>query len=252
MHAESLAVESPANATPGNGVASVMRTQPTGWTSAAAAVLAAALLSGCAAAMQGNAEPVDPSIAAQVAAATAPSRPLHVVFDWTLRERDARFNGQGSARIAPGYRARLDLFGPRGEAYLAAALIGTDLRLSAAPDATGELPPSELLWTVLGTFHPPERAELVGTRVDGGTTRLEYSLGNERWRFRFADGILEHAEWEAGRSGRRTVELRARGAGGLPTQAFYRDWLEFRELTLTLSEVHEVDGFPADIWNVRR
>lgn len=212
----------------------------------------AGTLAGCAAAMQGGEEPVDPAIAERAAMSTAPSRPLHVVFDWLLTERDARFTGQGSARIAPDYHARLDLFGPRGEAYLAAALVGTDLRLAAAPDAAAELPPAELLWTVLGTFHPPARAELVRTQENGTTTRIEYALAGERWRFRLADGILVHAEWDAGRSGRRTVELRARGAAGLPTQAIYRDWLEFRELTLTLTQVDEVDPFSPDIWNVGR
>jgi hypothetical protein len=233
----------------------VMRNGIAHWLRRAAPLVAIAVasgLGGCAAAMQPPDEVVDPAIADRAAAATAPARPLHVVFDWSLRDRDARFTGQGAARIAPEYRARLDLFGPRGEAYMAAALIGTELSLAAAADATAELPPAELLWTVLGTFHPPERAALVSTRDDGTTTRIEYALGSERWRFRFTNDILVYAEWDAGRAGRRTVELRARGAAGLPTEAVYRDHHEFRELILTLKEAQEVDAFPQDIWRVGR
>jgi hypothetical protein len=216
------------------------------------AALLIMLPAGCAAAMQAPAEPPDPAHAERVAQASAPAQPFQVIFDWSLRERDARFSGRGSARIAPDYRARLDLFGPRGETYVAAALVGTDLAITAAQDASGELPPPELLWTVLGTFHPPAGAELVRTDVDGSSLLLEYTLGRERWRFRFTDDRLVHAEWDAGRAGRRTVELRGRETLGLPAVAVYRDITEFRELTLTLNEVHEVDSFPPHIFAVPR
>jgi hypothetical protein len=218
----------------------------------ASALLTLALLPSCAPAIAQTDQPPDAALAEQAAARTAPATPYQIVFDWTLRERDARFTGQGSARIMAPYRARLDLFGPRGETYMAAALIGTDLRLAAAADAAGELPPSELLWTVLGVFHPPHHATLLSTVLNGETLRLEYGAGNERWRYRFADGRLVHAEWEAGRASRRTVELRGVASLGVPREAVYRDWAEFRELTLTLREVHGTDGFPADIFVVGR
>jgi hypothetical protein len=210
------------------------------------------MLAGCAPAMNG-AEPqetADPALALAMAEATAPKSPQHIIFDWTLRERDARFSGRGAARVAPAYRARLDLFGPRGEGYMSAVLIGTDLQLGRAADASGELPPPELLWTVLGTFHPPERAVLLSTRQQGTVLRLEYGLDGQRWRFRFEDGRLRHAEWDAGRAGRRTVELRGETTGGLPREALYRDWIEFRELNLTLDQVHDVDDFPPDTWTI--
>jgi hypothetical protein len=215
-------------------------------------VLATVLLSACLPAVaQVDATP-DPALAEAAAAGTAPTRPYQIVFEWTLRERDARFTGQGSARIAVPYRARLDLFGPRGETYMAAALVGTDLRLAAAADAEGELPPPELLWTVLGVFHPPAHATLVRTVEEGTTLRLEYAEGNQRWRYRFTDGRLVLAEWEAGRASRRSVELRGVGELGVPQHAVYRDWAEFRELNLTLRQVHEADEFPADIFVVGR
>jgi hypothetical protein len=210
-----------------------------------------ALIGGCAAGMVPPDEAPDPAVAARMAEHTAPDRAYQAIFAWSLRERDARFNGRGSARVAPGYRARLDLFGPRDEAYLAAALIGSQLSLAAAADAA-EMPPPELLWTVLGIFHPPERGALVRTSDDGSTVRLEYAIGDERWRYRFEGRHLVHVEWTAGRTRRRTVELRGHDEAGLPARANYRDWQEFVELDITLDQIHEVDSFPQDIWYVGR
>jgi hypothetical protein len=224
------------------------------WRTRVAAAALAVGAAACAPAVN-NAQPapdVDPALAEAMAAQTAPQRPQHIIFDWLLIERDGRFSGRGSARVAPDHRARLDLFGPRGEAYMSALLLGTELSLGLAADARGELPPPELLWTVLGTFHPPAQAVLLRTDWQGATLRIEYALGGERWRFRFEDGRLRSAEWEAGRQGRRTVELRGETPSGLPAVAHYRDWIEFRELTLTLDQVHDVDAFPPDTWTLGR
>jgi hypothetical protein len=219
---------------------------------AAFAALVFALFGACAPAIAQNDQTVDPAIAERLAAATAPQQPYHVVFSWTLRERDGRFTGQGSARVDVQRRARLDLFGPRGETYMAAALVDTDLRLAASPDAAGELPPPEMLWTVLGIFVPPADATLLAASDDGSAARLEYGRGNERWRFQFTNGRLTNAEWQAGRQSRRTVELRGQERLGLPREAYYRDWAEFRELILTLEQVHDADAFPPDIFVVGR
>ena len=65
--------------------------------------------------------PPQPELAQQLVDSTALRRPLHLVFSWNFTEENARFSGQGATRVEPPYRARLDLFGPRGETYLAAA-----------------------------------------------------------------------------------------------------------------------------------
>jgi hypothetical protein len=221
---------------------------------AAALVFALAVpaLTGCAAApppdVPAGTAPADPAVAQAAVAATALERPLHVVFGWTLQEREARFSGRGVTRYAPPSRARLDLFGPRDETYLSAALVGMDLRLPAAAPAV-PLPPPPLLWSVLGIVRPPEDARLVRARRDGNTTELEYERAGEQWTFRLEGDDLRHAEAN-GPGGRRTVELSGTGAHGLPQRAVYRDWPAFRELRLDLQEANEVDGFPQDIWNV--
>jgi hypothetical protein len=193
-----------------------------------------------------SAGPPDPEAEARLVAGTAPQRRLHVIFDWEMRDRDARFNGQGVLRLDQGSRARVDLFGPRGETLAAAVLEGTQMRVVPA-GADGLLPPPSLLWSALGVFRVPVDAPLTGTgRTDGGLV-LDYTRDDVRWRFRFEDDRLRGTEWTA-RGGRRTVELSGSAAFGLPGQAYFRDWTEFRELTLRVTDVEERTGFSADVW----
>jgi len=213
------------------------------------------VLGGCATAGGGSGpEPagppaIDPSLAPAIAQATALEAPLQILFDWTFEEGSARFNGRGVTRVAPPEHARLDLFGPRGEGYLSAALVGMELRLPPGAD-NAPLPPPELLWTVLGVFRAPEAATLTLARREGTETRLQYTRGDERWSFRFEGDVLRSAEWVGPGQGRRTVELTGDGDNGLPGVAVYRDWIAFRELRVTLQEVSRVDGFPSDTWIV--
>ncbi|HEX6941155.1 MAG TPA: hypothetical protein VF158_17285 [Longimicrobiales bacterium] len=179
--------------------------------------------------------------------ATAPGPPLHIVFEWTAREPEARFNGRGAARVEAPYRARLDLFGPRGEAYLSAAVVDGELRLPQGVDA-GAIPPGPLLWSVLGVVRPPENAALVGASRDGGDARLDYERDGGRWTFVLEEGRLRRAEWKPADGGRYTVELEGDGPYGLPRRAVYRDWAAFSELTLELDEVERVEPFPPEIW----
>src|SRR5690625_3551055 len=140
---------------------------------------------------------------ARLVRATAPDRPLWIVFDWTAQEREGRFSGQGVARAQEPYNARLDLFGPRGESYLAAAVVESELRLppNLAPEA---VPPVPVIWAVLGVFLPPSGADLVGSTTNGDGQRLEFARGDESWRFDFVDDRMRAVEWRAGRGERRT------------------------------------------------
>ena len=195
-------------------------------------------------------DPPQPQLARQLVDSTALRRPLHIVFSWTFTEENARFSGKGATRVEPPYRARLDLFGPRGETYLAAAAVGDSLRLppNLASGVRNIIPPVALLWTALGVLRAPEGATLSATTVRGDTMLVGYTRGEERWSFRAVRGRLQYAEWNGPNSGRRTVELRGTGALDLPAVAVYRDWAAFRELTLTLDQANEAASFPADIW----
>ena len=210
-------------------------------------VLFAGLLAGCASATP-PAGTIEPGVEEQAVAVTRPENRLHVTFNWTFTEQQSRFSGEGATRLEPPYKARLDLFGPRGEAYISAALVEYELRLP--PGAAADLlPPPTLLWSALGVLLPPQGATLTLATRTGASAQLEYRDSNGRWRFSLENDRLRRAEWEGGEGGgRRTVEIRAWGERNVPSQVVYRDWLAFRELTLTLNQVEDADPFPPDTW----
>jgi hypothetical protein len=213
-------------------------------------VLAAAMVaSGCASAPApppAGAAAVDPAAASAAVAATTPQRRLQVVFEWAMTDRDARFSGRGTLRIDAGYRARLDLFGPRGET-LAAAIISDQEMRAVPPMAAAMLPPSAFLWAALGVFRVPADVDLTRTTATGGRTVLEYARGDNRWQFRIEDNLLRSTEWTNGTS-RRTVELTGTSKLGMPAEASFRDWTEFRQLTLKVIDVEEKAAFEPDVW----
>lgn len=216
-------------------------------------VLCTAVAAGCASGGSPTPEstrPPDRGLEAAALASTGPGQPLQLIFDWNLTERDARFTGKGVARI-DGDRARVDLFGPRGESYLSAVLVDRRLELPAGLESV-PLPPPDLFWSVLGIFRPPSGGDLVATREEGATRRLDYRRGEDHWTFRLEAGRLTDAEWVGAKDGRRTVQLEGLDPRGVPEKATYRDWPAFVELNLELREVREVDGFPNDIWTISR
>jgi len=214
-------------------------------------VLAAlVLLTGCASASPPADSPgaaaADPAAAAAAVSATTPQRRLQVVFEWNMTDRDARFSGRGTLRIDAGYRARVDLFGPRGETL--AATIISDQAMRAVPAmAAAMLPPAAFLWASLGVFRQPDDADLVKSSVAGNRTSLEYARAGTRWTFRIEDGVLRSTEWTSG-TGRRTVELTGTSKLGMPATASFRDWTEFRQLTLKVIDVEEKAAFESDVW----
>lgn len=216
----------------------------------ACAVLALLSLIGCAsAAPEPDRRVIQPGVEERVVAETAPARSRRTVFDWTFRDRDARFTGKGVARTEPAYRGRLDLFGPRGEGYLQAVLIGDSLRLPSGV-AAAPLPPPALLWSTLGVVRPPRGVELVHATAGDDRTELVYSAGDERWRYVLSGGRLQLAEHDRPKLGRETVELEYKEGLAVPARSVYRDWAAFRELVLTVDEVNDVDTFPPETWTL--
>ncbi|MFO7893074.1 MAG: hypothetical protein R6U63_05015 [Longimicrobiales bacterium] len=205
-----------------------------------------AMLTACS--MRGVPATLDPATADTAVRSTMPDRPLRAVFAWEVLDSRARFAGDGAARIEPPYHVRLDLFGPRGEGFLSAALVGTEIRLPGEPNAA--LPPPALIWSALGVVRPPEDAVLQGTREWGGTTELHYATDDGRLRYTLEDGRLRSVEWRRS-SGRMVVELQGH-TPGLPASASYRNWANNTELHIELESVEEVEPYPPEIWTPGR
>lgn len=213
------------------------------------APLAAAALIACAARSDAPSLPVDPDAARVAIEANRHAAPLWITFDWEAREREGRFTGEGAARVDAPDRARLDLFGPRGESYLSAAIVDGEILLP--PTAAADMvPPPALLWGALGVFQPPTGGELTRSVRNGDGLRLEYRAGNDLWTFEFQQDRLRRVELKGRNGARKTVELKGEGTAGLPREAIYRDWAAFTELKLKLGEVEEVDSFPPETWQL--
>lgn len=207
---------------------------------------------GCA----GRAQPgvVEPGVEARAIEQTRIERSSRIVFDWSLRDGAAHFSGSGAARVeADPPRARLDLFGPQDQQYLAAVLAGDVLRLPPnVPDDV--VPPAPLLWSVLGVIRPPEGARLLSAVEKGADGGIDLVYGDDTgdWSYHVRHGRLAAAEWIArSGGGKHTVELTA-GEAEAPARSVYRDWQATRELTLQLERQDYVDGFPADTWSLGR
>lgn len=181
--------------------------------------------------------------------ATRPRKPTRVLFDFHVRESDARFNGRGLARVEPPYRVRLDLFSNRGENIFQAALVEGNLRIP--PWAPRELaPPPALLWAALGIFRPdPDLALVQATRGEGGGVFLRYGgEGDLELRFRVGDGHLTRAELYRDGHLMEEVDLSLDEATGAVTETVYRNRALFLELTFSLESSEYVASFPPEIW----
>lgn len=208
---------------------------------------------GCApAATLASGSPVaDPdSTAAAVLAATRPATPRQTTFRWRLDEAGSVVRGEGVVRYQPD-RIRLDLFGPRGETYLIAALVEEEFRLPPAAAGAFELPSQGLLWGALGVVHPPSDAALAGVTEssDGlliryagrdGTEHRFHLTADARTRLTRVERIDESGIME-------TVQVEY-SADGLPVRTTYVDRRSYRELVLETESSRDVDSFPPGIW----
>lgn len=217
-----------------------------------AAGFVAATVAGCSAARTPVGTPVaDPdAAAAELQAATRPDAPLQVTFAWSLDEAGSRLRGRGVARLEAPDRIRLDLFGPRGETYLAAALVGDAFHLpSAVPVEQVVLPSPALLWAAVGIVRPSPEARLLGASTANGQLYLRYSEGNETVEY-VADTEplrLVRATRDAPGAQRETLNL-GFGTDGALSTARYRDLGAYRELVLEIEAMDRVMPFPSNIW----
>ena len=218
----------------------------------------ALLLAGCAGARLsgpvGEAVPDPAGFAASLREATLPATPEQITFSWTLNEQGSNVGGRGVVRTEAAERIRLDLFGPRGETYLIAALVGDEYRLPPEAANADDLPSPALLWGALGVLQPPAGAQLTSATSTPTSAELRYELTNgEVYVYTFDRGpderyrlsLLQRAS-SRGVIERVTVE---HGGDGAISRAGYRDNTAFRELSLEVESVRPEQRFPSDIWS---
>jgi hypothetical protein len=187
----------------------------------------------------------DPAaLADSIRRATMLRSPRQVMFAWELDEAGAKFRGRGVARVSPPDRVRLDLFGPRGETYLAAALVDETPRIPASAQGRVPMPSPALLWGALGAVKPPAAARL----VSASPTSVRYDAGDAgTLEYRLEGGTLRSVRRLVRGGLRESVEV-ARAPDGSVRRAEYRDWNAYRTLTLTLESSNDVASFSEDTW----
>jgi hypothetical protein len=217
----------------------------------AIALSAAGCAAGAAAAPAGKPVPDPGATATELATAVAPSERRQITFAWTLDEAGSRVRGRGVVRLQPPDRLRLDLFGPRNETYLAAALVASEARLPAAAREEVPIPSPALLWAGVGAIRPPEGAALQTATESGETTVLRYgTAGGEIYEYSVAaqpTARLRQLQRIGSRGPLETVRLDWAENGTL-TRASYRDWSAYRDLTLDIEQNGAAAEFPEAIW----
>ncbi|MGH7718415.1 MAG: hypothetical protein ACREON_06185 [Gemmatimonadaceae bacterium] len=151
------------------------------------------VLSLFAAGVASSCAPSAPELSGELAPARLPRAelpPVHrsITFNWSYRDRDYSFRGEGVARIAPPDSARFDFFVGSGYGGGYALLIGDRLTTPRGDMVRNLLPPVPLLWASLGRLAVPPAAD-TAARVDGDTLRVDIGL-DPAWRSTFVGDSL--------------------------------------------------------------
>ncbi len=195
----------------------------------------------------------DPAAAAaELQSASLPASPQRATFAWSLDDSGTRLSGRGVARYEAPARLRLDLFGPRGETYLAAALVDGSFRIP--PQAAGRisLPSPALLWGALGVATTPPRATLASAAGDSTKLKVRYNVpGDEVMAFtasRAGTGLrLRRIERSSPSGILEEVRIDHDAAGGI-TRTRYRAPDAFRELVLNFETIETAASFDDEIF----
>ncbi|MBW3630900.1 MAG: hypothetical protein KY464_16615, partial [Gemmatimonadetes bacterium] len=215
----------------------------------------AAVAAGCSAQSRvpAGAPVADPSAtAAELMRSTGTPRLQRITFGWTLNEAGSKVSGRGVVRVDAPRRIRLDLFGPRNETVLGAALVDDEYRFPAGVTPGVALPSPSLFWGGMGVIRPPAGATLVGATAADSTAVLRYRATDGttyQYETRRSAGLvrLENLE-RSGNGGRLETVRLTRDAAGRIQNAAYRNWAEFRELTLETGDITDVTSFPESTW----
>ncbi|MGZ3330817.1 MAG: hypothetical protein ACXU9O_11840 [Gemmatimonadaceae bacterium] len=165
----------------------------------------------------------------------------HLVFKWDYQEGDIAARGDGSVRTAAPDSARLDFFLGGGLGAGAAVLIGDSLRSPHAELARRYIPPSPMMWGVLGRLAIPALPDTV-VRIDGDLLRADVGRPVQ-WRVGIRGDTLVELQHI---SGGKITESLTRGADGVLT---YEAPGARRRLALTFLR-DEPGSFDASIWSL--
>lgn len=165
----------------------------------------------------------------------------HLVFKWEYEEGEIAARGDGAIRTAAPDSARLDFFLGGGLGSGAAVLIGDSLRSPRAELALRYIPPSPMMWAVLGRLAIPALPDTV-VRIDGDLLRADVGRPVQ-WRVGIRGDTLVELQHI---SGGKITESLTRGANGV---LIYEAPGARRRLELTFLR-DQPGSFDASIWSL--
>ncbi|MDH5196697.1 MAG: hypothetical protein OEY20_05560 [Gemmatimonadota bacterium] len=219
------------------------------------AVVAAAVLVGCASALRSIAPAnLTPITAATVADWTAPFQPaVPLQFDlrWRFENREGSAAGRAVARYAPPDTLRFDYRGPFGRSG-SVLVVGNEAVWSEPEgDLDNLIPVAPVLWAALGIVTAPEEeADLLGSET----------TDRRAWRYAHGDHAVDYIQVLQGKA-RLLAELReldkilgvvdvelSDSAPTTPVSAVMRFPSQRSKFSLTVRQVDSVAPFPSETW----
>lgn len=165
----------------------------------------------------------------------------HLVFKWEYQEGEIAARGDGAVRTAAPDSARLDFFLGGGLGSGAAVLIGDSLRSPHADLARRYIPPSPMMWAVLGRLAIPSLPDTT-VRIDGDVLRADVGRPVQ-WRVAIRGDTLVELQHI---SGGKINESLTRQANGV---LVYEAHGARRRLELTFLR-DQPGSFDASIWSL--
>jgi len=188
-------------------------------------------------------------IAEAAARASGARTPARVVFEWEYADARGNLRGQGSGRVNPPDRFRLDLFSTAEGSMR--AVLADDILDSTGDLQNIDLPAPPFLYAMTGVFRPGSARpvegfrsgefEVLGYPVEDGSVRYYYLLGDR----------LQRVEERRSKRTQKRIELEWGEDPTWPLEAIYRDDVTPSRVRWELKRVIPQDRpFPEEIYDL--
>lgn len=175
---------------------------------------------------------------------------MHVLFEWEYVDARGNLRGDGSARVNPPDRFRLDLF-TTGEGSMSAVLVDDRLTTGGELEGDVQLPPETFLYAMTGVFRPGAGSPLEGFESRDFRVLGYPGEGEARRYFYLLGDRLVRVEERRGSRLHRRIEIEWGEDPTWPREARYRDDVTPSAVRWELQRVRpQQDPYPEEIYAI--